>query len=121
MTATLRKYGSIYKRKKTTPFQERLRQTSATEEPHGRDRRSGQEDVTRLSPPHRPHSRSGRKVPVSERLKITRKVADGLKREREKLALTNTLETGKPIRESRLVETAGAIRTLEYYAGAGAP
>ncbi len=39
-----------------------------------------------------------------------------LNKNRESIALTNTLETGKPIRESRLVEVGGAIKTLEYYA-----
>ncbi len=57
------------------------------------------------------------KLPVSERVKYVLKIAQALEKNRDKIALTNTLETGKPIRESRLVELGGSIKTLEYYAG----
>jgi aldehyde dehydrogenase (NAD+) len=56
------------------------------------------------------------KTQASERVKYLRLIADQLDKNRESIALTNTLETGKPIRESRLVEVGGSIKTLEYYA-----
>ncbi len=56
------------------------------------------------------------RTPASERIGYLRSIADVLNKNRESIALTNTLETGKPIRESRLVEVGGAIKTIEYYA-----
>ncbi len=57
-------------------------------------------------------------TPPSMRGKIIYRIAQMLEEHREELAVTNTLETGKPIRESRDVEIMGVIRTFEYYAGA---
>lgn len=56
------------------------------------------------------------KTQASERVKYLHIIAQELEKHKENIALTNTLETGKPIRESRLVEVGGAIKTLEYYA-----
>lgn len=56
------------------------------------------------------------RTPASERIGYLRLIADVLNKNRESIALTNTLETGKPIRESKLVEVGGAIKTIEYYA-----
>lgn len=56
-------------------------------------------------------------VPAAERAKILRKIAEVLEKHADEIALINTRETGKPIRESKLVEVAGSARTLEYFAG----
>lgn len=121
VTATLRKYGLFINGKETDAVSGKtyVRENPATEEPMAEIAEAGQEDVDKAVASAQAAFEKWSKAPVSERLKIIRRVADRLEKEREKLALTNTLETGKPIRESRLVETAGAIRTLEYYAGAG--
>lgn len=121
MTATLRKYGLFINGKETEPVSGKtyVRENPATEEPLAEIAEAGPEDVDKAVTAARSAFDKWSKVPVSERLKIIRRIADALEKERDKLALTNTLETGKPIRESRLVETTGAIRTLEYYAGAG--
>ncbi len=58
------------------------------------------------------------KLPPLERSTLLRKIADKIRENSEEIARINTLETGKPIRESRIVEVGGSVRTLEYYAGA---
>ncbi len=58
------------------------------------------------------------KTPVAERIKHLLVIAKLLEQNKETIALTNTLETGKPIRESRF-EVGGCVRTLEYYASIG--
>ena len=45
-------------------------------------------------------------------------LADRMERDRETLALLETLDTGKPIHESRTVDVPLAIQTLRYYAEA---
>ncbi len=44
-------------------------------------------------------------------------IASEVKAKIDLLALINTQETGKPIKESTLVELGGVVRTFEYYAG----
>ncbi|QMU55926.1 MAG: aldehyde dehydrogenase family protein [Candidatus Mycalebacterium zealandia] len=56
-------------------------------------------------------------TPAAERAKTLRKIAGVLEKNSDALALANTRETGKPIRESKLVEIGGSVKTLEYFAG----
>ena len=58
-----------------------------------------------------------RRTPAAERSKILLKIAGCLEKNADALALVNTRETGKPLRESRIVEIGGAIKALEYFAG----
>lgn len=46
------------------------------------------------------------------------RIAEKLREKGEEIALLNTRETGKPLRESLAVEIGGSARTLEYYSGA---
>ena len=46
------------------------------------------------------------------------RIAEKLREKGEEIALLNTRETGKPVRESLAVEIGGSVRTLEYYSGA---
>ncbi len=58
-----------------------------------------------------------RETPPGERAKTLLKIAGVLEKNADKLALINTRETGKPLRESKLVEIGGSVKTLEYFAG----
>ena len=57
------------------------------------------------------------KTPGSIRSGILYKISDMIKQKSEYLANINSSETGKPIRESLIVEINGTARTFEYYAG----
>ena len=56
-------------------------------------------------------------TPPAVRGQILFSVVAQLKEKINFLSLINTQETGKPIKESTLVELGGVIRTFEYYAG----
>ena len=56
-------------------------------------------------------------TPPAVRRQILFRVVAQLKEKINFLSLINTQETGKPIKESTLVELGGVIRTFEYYAG----
>ena len=57
------------------------------------------------------------KTPPVVRGQILFNIASEVKAKIDLLALINTQETGKPIKESTLVELGGVVRTFEYYAG----
>ena len=56
-------------------------------------------------------------TPPAERARLVARIADAVEAERERLAVLNTRETGKPYRESYGVELRGVIRTFRYYGG----
>ena len=56
-------------------------------------------------------------TPAAQRAKILLKMAETLEKNADELALINTRETGKPVRESKTVEIGGSVKTLEYFAG----
>jgi acyl-CoA reductase-like NAD-dependent aldehyde dehydrogenase len=120
LTAKTRKYGLFINGKETDAESGKtyIRENPATEKPFAEIAEAGKEDVDRAVKAARNAFEKWSKVPVSERMKTLRKIVDLLEKDREQLALTNTLETGKPIRESRLVEVGGSVKTLEYYTGA---
>ena len=93
-----------------------MRENPATEEPFAEVSEAGAEDVDMAVQAAKRAFEKWSKTQVSERIRYLRLIAEQLDKNRESIALTNTLETGKPIRESRLVEVGGAIKTLEYYA-----
>jgi len=93
-----------------------MRENPATEEPFAEVSEAGVEDVDRAVQAAKHAFEKWSKTQASERIGYLRLIAEQLDKNRESIALTNTLETGKPIRESRLVEVGGAIKTLEYYA-----
>lgn len=58
-----------------------------------------------------------RKMPAAERAKCLLRLADLLEKHTEEFAQLETLDNGKPIRESRYVDLPQAIETFRYYAG----
>lgn len=55
-------------------------------------------------------------MPAAERGRILRRVADLMREKSEEFAAAETLDTGKPIYESRYVDIPAAIDSVEYYA-----
>lgn len=121
MAAKMRKYGLFIDGKEIDSVSGKtyVRENPATEAPFAEIAEAQAEDVDAAVIAARKAFEKWSKIPATERVKFIYKIADLLEQNKEKLALTNTLETGKPIRESRLVEIGGAIKTLQYYAGAG--
>ncbi|NIP38057.1 MAG: aldehyde dehydrogenase [Candidatus Dadabacteria bacterium] len=95
-----------------------IRENPATEKDFAQIAESNAKDVDRAVGAARKAFGVWSKVPPAERVKILLNIADILAKNQKQLALLNTQETGKPIRESSIVEVGGCIRTLEYYAGA---
>ncbi len=58
-----------------------------------------------------------RKMPASERGRLLYKLADAIERRAEEIAQLETLDNGKPIKESRHVDLPQVIETFRYYAG----
>jgi len=115
----LRKYGLFINGKEISAKGGKtyIRENPATEEPFAEIAEAQKEDVDKAVKAASRAFQTWSKLPVSERVKYIHKIVQMLEKNRDKIALTNTLETGKPIRESRLVEIGGSIKTLEYYAG----
>ena len=114
----IRKYGLFIDGKETGAASGKtyVRENPATEEPFAEISEAGREDVDKAVEAAGRAFEKWSKTPQSERARYLLLIAGQLEKHREQIALTNTLETGKPIRESRLVEVGGAIKTLEYYA-----
>lgn len=95
-----------------------IRENPANEEPLAEIAQAGKEDIDHaVKSAHNAFEKWSRTSPA-ERAKFIYKIAELLERHRRDLAVINTLETGKPIRESFQVELTGVIRAFEYYAGA---
>ena len=94
-----------------------IRENPATERGFAKIAESSKKDVDKAVKAARKAFTAWSKVPPTERAKLLLKIADILSKNQKNLSLLNTFETGKPIRESSLVEFAGTIRTLEYYSG----
>ena len=95
-----------------------MRENPATEEPFAEIAEAQREDVDTAVKAAKLAFEKWSHVPPRERAKFIYRLAELLEKHKDQIALTNTLETGKPIRESRVVELGNSIRTLEYYAGA---
>lgn len=57
------------------------------------------------------------KMSAAERAHCLYKLADLIEQNADKLAQLETLDNGKPIKESRYVDVASTIETFRYYAG----
>jgi len=77
----------------------------------------GEEDVARAVEAAREAFPAWSATPPAERARLVARIADAVEAERERLAVLNTRETGKPYRESHGVELRGVIRTFRYYGG----
>lgn len=119
MATRLRKYGLFINGKEVRAQGGKtyIRENPATEQPLAQVAEAQKADVDKAVKAAGRAFVSWSKLTVAERVKYIHKIVQVLEKNREKIALTNTLETGKPIRESRLVELGGSIKTLEYYAG----
>lgn len=95
-----------------------IRENPATEKDFAQIAESSKKDVDKAVIAAKNSFTSWSKVPPSERAKVLLNIAGILNKYQKQLSLLNTIETGKPIRESGLVEIGGSIKTLEYYSGA---
>lgn len=93
------------------------RENPATEKPFAEIAESGKKDVDKAVNAARKAFDKWSKIPSVERAKYATKIAEALTNKQDELARLNTLETGKPVRESYLVEIGGSVKTLEYYSG----
>lgn len=59
-----------------------------------------------------------RKKHYNEKKRILSKLADLMKRDAEQLALLESLDMGKPIKDALTIDIPGAIKTVRYYAEA---
>jgi acyl-CoA reductase-like NAD-dependent aldehyde dehydrogenase len=57
------------------------------------------------------------KVKPDERAKLINRLADLIEARGEELALTETLDVGRPIQFSRMIDVGGAVGQLRYQAG----
>jgi acyl-CoA reductase-like NAD-dependent aldehyde dehydrogenase len=120
MDGKLRKYGLFIGGKEVDAISGKtyIRENPATEEPLAEIAEAQKEDIDKAVKAAKIGFEKWSHVPPRERAKFISRLAEGLEKHKEQIALVNTLETGKPIRESRLVEVGNSVRTLEYYAGA---
>lgn len=95
-----------------------VRENPATQEPFAEVAMGNERDVdaavdaaTRAFP-------AWSRLPASARAELLIRIAERLSENTDRIALVNTRETGKPVRESSLVEIGGSIKTLRYYSGA---
>jgi len=95
-----------------------VRENPATGEPFAEISEGGIGDIDRAVKTANEAFLQWSSTPPSERSRIIYKIVEKLEERRQELATTNTLETGKPIRESFLIEMMGVIKTFQYYAGA---
>ncbi len=95
-----------------------VRENPATEKPLAEIAQGGGEDVDMAVRAAERAFPSWSGLAASERARHLLRIAQVLSDNKDKIALINTRETGKPIRESAAVEIGGSVRTLEYYSGA---
>ncbi|MBI2488010.1 MAG: aldehyde dehydrogenase family protein [Deltaproteobacteria bacterium] len=120
MGSAVRRYGLFIDGKEMDSVSGKtfMRENPATEEPFAEIAEAQREDVDRAVKAAKLAFEKWPHLPPRERSKFIYRLAETLDKNKDKIALTNTLETGKPIRESRVVEIGNSVRTLEYYAGA---
>jgi len=91
----------------------------ATNEPIAEIPQGGGDEVDRaVTAAHEAYQRgTWRKAPVRERRDVLRRVADLIRRDQERLAGLESVNTGKPINAAR-GEIGAVATTFDYYAGA---
>ncbi|MGQ0793856.1 MAG: aldehyde dehydrogenase family protein [Deltaproteobacteria bacterium] len=119
MAHPLRQYGLFIDGKERPSLSGRtfVRENPATEEPFAEIAEAQPQDVNNAVAAAKTAFERWSRVPARERGKFILRLAELLDRNKDQIGLTNTLETGKPIRESRIVEIGSSVRTLEYYSG----
>lgn len=116
----MRKYGLFIDGKEVEALNggTYIRENPATEEPLAEVAQADKEDIDRAVEAARGAFEKWSRTPPAERGRLIYRIVESLEQHRKELAFINTLETGKPIRESYHIELSGVIRTFEYYAGA---
>lgn len=91
----------------------------ATEEVIVRVAEGGESDMDRAAKAARKAFEAGPwpKMKSSEREKILRRIADLIRSHKEDLATLETLDSGKPIQNSRSIDIPAAAEAFGYYAG----
>ena len=90
----------------------------ATEEPLAEVAKGGAEDADRaISAAERAHRKVWSKLPPHERAKYLYRISRIMQERSREFAVTETLDSGKPIRESRDVDVPLAAAHFWYYAG----
>ncbi|WP_280188941.1 betaine-aldehyde dehydrogenase [Delftia sp. PS-11] len=79
--------------------------------------RAGQEDVERAVASAIEGQQVWAAMTAMQRSRILRRAVDLLRQRNDELALLETLDTGKPLSETRAVDIATGADVLEYYAG----
>ena len=120
MGDTLRKYGLFINGKEVNSISGKtyIRENPATEEPLAEIAEGQKEDVDNAVKAAKVAFEKWSHVSPTERAKFIYRLAELMDARKNEIALINTLETGKPVRESRVVEVGASVRTMEYYAGA---
>lgn len=91
----------------------------ATEEVLAKVAEGGKADVDKAVKAARKAFETGpwRKMAAHERARLLLKLADAIEAHADELAQIETLDNGKPIKESRWVDVMQTIETFRYYAG----
>jgi aldehyde dehydrogenase (NAD+) len=91
----------------------------ATDEVLSKVCEGGKADVDRAVKAARKAFEEGpwRKMPAAERARLLYRLADELEKRADEFAQIETLDNGKPIKESRWVDVVQAVETFRYYAG----
>jgi len=120
MSAEIMKYDLFINGKDVKPSDGKYlkRENPATEETTFSIAQAGKTDVDKAVSAARAAFQKWSSVQPTERASMLLRISGKLKENTDRIARINTLETGKPIRESKLVEIGGSVKTLEYYAGA---
>jgi aldehyde dehydrogenase len=79
--------------------------------------RSGAADIERRWTPHMPRPRWWAAVPAAERANVLLKIADRIEQNLELLAYAETVDNGKPIRETLNADIPLAVDHFRYFAG----
>lgn len=90
----------------------------ATEQPIGRVASGGQEDVDRaVAAARKAFEGPWSKVKPNERSRLLLRLAELIEKHGDELALIETLDVGRPVTLSRMIDVGGSIEQLRYNAG----
>jgi len=91
----------------------------ATEEVIAKVQEGGKADVDKAVKAARKAFETGpwRTMSTAQRQRLLMKLADAIEAHADELAQIETLDNGKPIKESRYVDVVQTVETFRYYAG----
>jgi acyl-CoA reductase-like NAD-dependent aldehyde dehydrogenase len=91
----------------------------ATDEVLAKVQEGGKADVDKAVKAARKAFEDGpwRKMPTAERARLLYKLADEIEKRADEFAQLETMDNGKPIKESRYVDLVQVVETFRYYAG----